>query len=170
MGEVFEDAGIPGLASAEDVDAALSRLRNMLAEMAGLYQALRAVPEDSDVTIVHDYEGVGAFVRGNWSPKDPVVGEVVAAARSLIDRRGLHVQFLHQHGHRSTSAGRHDFARFDAVADALADRRALARSTGRGCRTVQLPLTRARTRSRSGTQDADPRTSRVSNRSHGSRA
>jgi hypothetical protein len=78
------------------------------------------VPEGATVTVVHDYEGVGAWLEGRWRAKDPLVGEIVAACRELITRRRLTVRFRHQRGHTAAWAGRDDFAHFNARADALA--------------------------------------------------
>ncbi len=118
--DAFRDAGIAGLASATDVSAALARLRNVLAELGALYVALRLAPPSSAVTVVHDYEGVGAWIEGRWKAKDPIVAAVVAACRTLITTRGLGVTFQHQRGHQSTWAGHDDFAHYNSRADRLA--------------------------------------------------
>ena len=118
--EVLAGAGIALLKSKKAINDALGRLRNVLAELAALYLALKLVPEGSDVTIVHDYEGVGAWMEGRWQAKDPVVAAVVAACRALIDRRRLRAAYRHQRGHQASWAGRDDFARYNARADALA--------------------------------------------------
>ena len=59
-------------------------LRNILAELTALYLALTLVPERAAVTIVHDYEGVGAWMTGRWKAKDPIVAQVVAACHGVI--------------------------------------------------------------------------------------
>jgi hypothetical protein len=118
--EVFATAGLPSLRTVTDVKAALLRLRNVLAELAALYLALRLVPEGATVTVVHDYEGVGAWLEGRWRAKDPLVAEIVAACRALIETRRLRVVFRHQRGHAAAWAGRDDFAHFNGRADALA--------------------------------------------------
>jgi ribonuclease HI len=92
----------------------------VLAELAALYLALRLVPAGGAVTIVHDYEGVGAWMTGRWKTKDPLVAEVVAACKALAASRRLTLAFQHQRGHQSTWAGRDDLAHFNARADALA--------------------------------------------------
>src|SRR5665809_99472 len=121
---------------------ALRRLRNMLAEMVGLYKALNEliVREDvtsgSQITIVHDYYGVSAWMQAGtppgatmaidpgyykapfkahpWGPpKDPVIGAVVSACWESADRKQLNMVFRHQPGHRSEEAGTHHFVRFN---------------------------------------------------------
>jgi ribonuclease HI len=118
--EVFSGAGVASLRTGTAIAAALERLRNVLAELAALHLALRRVPEGATLTVVHDYEGVGAWLEGRWRAKDPLVAEIVEACRALIARRRLHVSFRRQRGHAASWAGRDDFAHFNARADALA--------------------------------------------------
>jgi len=118
--EVLAGAGIPPLSSKKKITEALGRLRNILAELAALYLALTLVPEGAAVTIVHDYEGVGAWMDRRWKTKDPIVAALVAACRALVERRRLAVGYRHQRGHQASWAGRDDFAHYNAKADALA--------------------------------------------------
>lgn len=118
--EVFAGADLPGLSTAADVGSALTRLRNVLAELAGLFQALRRTPTGAAVTVVHDYAGVGAWLSGRWKTKDPTVREIVEACHRLVSAKQLTVSFRHQPGHQATVAGRHDFAFYNARADELA--------------------------------------------------
>jgi ribonuclease HI len=118
--QVFAGGGVPPLATPGAIATALARLRNVLAELAALYLALRLVPAGGAVTIVHDYEGVGAWMTGRWKTKDPLVAEIVAACKALASSRRLTLAFQHQRGHQSTWAGRDDLAHFNARADALA--------------------------------------------------
>jgi len=118
--EVFTGAGLPSLSSRREIAGALNRLRTVLAELGALHMALRLVPEASAVTIVHDYEGVGAWLEGRWKAKDPMVAEIVEACRRLIAARHLTVRFRRQRGHAASWAGRDDFAHFNGVADRLA--------------------------------------------------
>jgi ribonuclease HI len=118
--QVFAGAGLPSLATRPAIAAALRRLRNVLAELAALHLALRLVAEGTAMTVVHDYEGVGAWLEGRWRAKDPLVAEIVESCRALIGRRRLAVRFRHQRGHAASWAGRDDFAHFNARADALA--------------------------------------------------
>jgi hypothetical protein len=117
----FRGAGIPALESDVLVVTALRRVRNVLAELAGLYTAVLEVPIGAVVTVVHDYEGVGAFMEeGRWRARDPAVKAVASACRELAHSKSLELTFRHQPGHHSDWAGRHDLARFNARADSLA--------------------------------------------------
>jgi len=127
VAQVFAGAGVRPLSTPPAVRAALERLRNVLAELAALHLALRMLPEGAAVTIVHDYEGIGAWLEGRWRANDPLVAEIVAACRDLIGRRRLAVRFRHQRGHAAAWAGRDDFAHFNARADALASEAASER-------------------------------------------
>lgn len=120
VGWIFEGAEIEGLDSAADIDSELGRIRNILAEMAGLYEALRQMRLGTEATIIHDYEGVGAFMQGEWRPKDSSVRSIVEAARKLRDEKALRLMFIHVVGHTATKVGRHDLARLNGRADNLA--------------------------------------------------
>jgi ribonuclease H-related protein len=120
VNEVFAGGAVASLAAPKAIAAALARLRNILAELAALYLALRLAAEGASLTVVHDYEGVGAWMTGRWKTKDPLVAEVVAACKALASSRRLTLAFRHQRGHQSSWAGRDDFAHFNARADALA--------------------------------------------------
>jgi ribonuclease HI len=123
--EVFGCAGIASLDTRPKITAATDSLQNILAELGGLYIALTETPPGTALTVVHDYEGVGAWLEGRWKTKNPLVADVVAACRALVEARRLRVRFRHQRGHESTFAGRNDFARYNARADKLATEAAL---------------------------------------------
>jgi ribonuclease HI len=123
--DVFGRAAIPGLDTRSKITAATDGLQNILAELGGLYAAIEQAPRGSAVTVVHDYEGVGAWLQGRWKAKNPIVAEVVAACRRLTESKDLRLTFRHQRGHESTFAGRNDFAAYNARADALATDAAL---------------------------------------------
>ena len=123
--QVFLGAGVPSLGSEKAIRTALAKLRNILAELGALHLLLRMVPESATLTVVHDYEGVGAWMEGRWRTKDAIVADVVDGCRSLIRERRVTVRFQHQRGHQSSWAGRDDFAHFNAKADALATEAAL---------------------------------------------
>jgi hypothetical protein len=129
---VFGSAGIPHLEEDQAIDDALGRLRNVLAELAGLYAAITSLPGEADATIVHDYAGVGAWMQNQWEMTDPIVKEVVSASNRLALKKNLELQFVHQRGHSSSWAGRHDLARFNGRADSLAAGGAYAHDWQRG--------------------------------------
>ncbi len=122
---VFRQAGIPGLDARPQVTAAVNRLRNVLAELGALYLALELAPPGTALTVVHDYEGVGAWLERRWKARDPLVAEVVEACRRRIAERRLTVTYRQQAGHEATFAGQNDFAAYNARADALATEAAL---------------------------------------------
>ncbi len=126
--DVFRGARIRSLDARSKITAAADRLRNILAELGALYAALKRLPRGTAVTVVHDYEGVGAWLEGRWKTKDPLVADVVAACRRLIADRRLTVAFRRQRGHESTFAGRNDFAAYNARADRLATEAAMRAS------------------------------------------
>ena len=65
VGRIFYGGVVPALGSEEEVEVALAKSRNVLAELGGLYLALWQAPANSAITIVHDYEGVGSWMTGN---------------------------------------------------------------------------------------------------------
>jgi hypothetical protein len=123
--EVFGRAGIPSLDTRAKITAATNALQNILAELGGLHLAVRRLPPGSSVTVVHDYEGVGAWLEGRWKAKNPIVAEIVDSCRRLIRAGHLTVAFRHQRGHESTFAGRNEYAAYNARADKLATEAAL---------------------------------------------
>jgi len=118
--DVFRGAGIAGLESRPKITAAVDRLRNIAAELGALYAALGLVPPGTAVTVVHDYEGVGAWLERRWKVKDPLVAAIVEGCRTLAASRRLALSFRRQRGHESTHAGRNEFAAYNARADRLA--------------------------------------------------
>lgn len=122
---VFRDAGLARLDARPKITAETNRLRNIIAELGALYAALGMAAPGTALTVVHDYEGVGAWLEGRWKTKDPVVADVVAACRARVADRRLTVSFRHQRGHESVVTGRNDFAAFNARADRLATEAAL---------------------------------------------
>ena len=99
---------IAGLATDLEVAEALARIHNILAELAGLYHALRLIPSGKSVTIVHDYKEIGLWMESRWKTKDMVVKAVIEACRREVEDRQLDVGYLHQRGHQSSWAGRDD--------------------------------------------------------------
>lgn len=96
----------------------LGRLRNPLAELAAAHVALQNTG-GRVLTIVHDYQGVGAWIEGRWKVHDPVIARFVQSCQAFIRERGLTVRFQWTHGHQS-GAGGDEYAMYNARADALA--------------------------------------------------
>jgi ribonuclease HI len=112
---LLHERNIKGLETDRKVISALRSSRNHIAEQAAVYLAVRKLPRESDATIVHDLVNVAGWMT-NGASHWPLITE----ARRLARKKGLDLTFLHQHGHRSTWAGRHDFAEFNMLADDLA--------------------------------------------------
>lgn len=126
VGHVFYGGAIPGLDDDEAVSVALEQSRNILAELGGLYLALWQAPEKSQLSIVHDYKGVAEWMEGRWKTSDSVHEAVISACHRLVESKDLDLKFVWQKGHTSSWTGRHDFARLNGRADALAIRGAAA--------------------------------------------
>jgi len=117
---IFGAAPLAGLDTPEAVALALRDLRNVLAELAGAFETLRIAPPGQAFTLVHDSLGIGQWLQGRWTARDPRVRAILHRAFLLINEKGLRLRTSHQPGHRSTCAGRHDYAWFNGRADALA--------------------------------------------------
>lgn len=120
VGRIFYGGLVPGLGSEEEIQEALKKSRNVLGELGGLYLALWQAPEQTELTIVHDYNGIAFWMNGEWQMKDPVIRAIVGASRKLVTTKKLDLAFQWQKGHTSSWAGRHDLARFNQRADELA--------------------------------------------------
>jgi hypothetical protein len=72
------------------------------------------------ITIVHDYEGVASWMTGKWRANEPIVRAIVDSCKQIVEDKRLDLSFQWQKGHTSSWPGRHDVARFNARADALA--------------------------------------------------
>jgi len=118
--EIFAQGPLPGLNTPEHVARALDDARNVLAEMAACYHALRLAPEDSAFTVIYDYRGIEAWLTGTWAARHPHIQMLLHACRRLRNEKRLAVRFQHQAAHRSTYAGRNDFVTFNQQADRLA--------------------------------------------------
>ena len=118
--QVFGDSAIPDLSSPESIRQALGRIRNILAELGALYEALRRIAPKTALKVVHDYEGIEAWMRGRWRTKDSLVRAIVSTCRQLVEEKQLHIEFRHQRGHASTFLSKNDFAHYNAKADQLA--------------------------------------------------
>ena len=120
VGRIFYDNLVPELGSEAHVQAALEKSKNVMAELGGLYLALWQAPENGELTIVHDYEGIAFWMNDEWKMNDPVVKAIVGASKELVKAKKLDLSFKWQKGHTSSWAGRHDLARFNKRADELA--------------------------------------------------
>lgn len=117
----LEEGHLDGLSSEQEISDALAAHRNVFAEMVAVYVALQKVTPHSDMTIVHDFVGVRDWMTNVVKPpRSGPLRVLTEACAHERDERHLVVEFLHQPGHRSTWAGRHDLARFNARADELA--------------------------------------------------
>ena len=83
VGRIFYGGPIPGLGSDEEIQLALQKSRNVLAELGGLYSALWQAPTEATLTIVHDYKGIASWMTGEWKTNEPVVEAIIAACKSL---------------------------------------------------------------------------------------
>ncbi len=114
-------AGIP----AEDgtsfsATEALASIRNVAAELGAAYAALQHIPFGETVTLVHDYEGVGAWLCGRWRVKDPIVRALMYAIRRMIACSNLTVTCRHQRGHQADRLGLDPLIQANRQADVLA--------------------------------------------------
>ena len=101
-------------------DEALARIRNIACELAAAYIAVQRVQPNTRLTIVHDYEGVGAWLMGRWRVKDPIVAAIIAQVLDRIQKANLSISFHHQHGHQADRLGLSDWIQENRRADALA--------------------------------------------------
>ena len=108
VGRIFYGGVVPALGSEKDVEVALEKSRNVLAELGGLYLALWQAPANSAITIVHDYEGVASWMTGKWKAHEPVVRAIVDGCKQIVEAKQLDLSFQWQKGHTSSWAGRHD--------------------------------------------------------------
>jgi ribonuclease HI len=122
VGRIFYGGLIPELGTDDEVQAALEKSKNVLAELGGLYLALWQAPANGKMTIVHDYEGIASWMTGRWKANEPVVKAIVGACKAIVREKSLDLGFQWQKGHTSSWAGRHDLARFNGRADELATR------------------------------------------------
>jgi ribonuclease HI len=120
LAAVFPD-GIPSEdALTFSTAEALASIHNVAAELGAAYLALQRVPAAQAVTLVHDHEGVGAWLTGSWRTKDPVVRALVEAIRTTVARRQLRVTYQLQRGHQADRMGLDPLVQANQKADALA--------------------------------------------------
>lgn len=114
-------AGIPVSGGpAIPASQALAALRNIAAELGALALALQHAPRGQALTVVHDYEGIGAWMTGRWQAHEPIVRALLAECRRRIDAGNLTVTYRHQRGHQADPLGLNPLVRANQRADALA--------------------------------------------------
>ncbi len=119
---LFPD-GIPaGDGTTFSAAEALACIRNVAAELGAAAFALRHIPYGQAVTVVHDYEGVGAWLCGRWRAKDPFVKALLREIRRIICLSNLTVTFRHQRGHQIDRMGLDPLVQANRQADELAAR------------------------------------------------
>src|SRR5882724_3237688 len=117
---IFIGSGISGLSSRSAILSALQRLRNVLAELGGLYYVVQNLAPGTSFTLVHDYEGIAAWMENRWQAKDPLVHFIITKCQQTVSARKLTVTFQHQKGHQSSFVSQNEFAAYNAKADTLA--------------------------------------------------
>ncbi|MFA5029049.1 MAG: ribonuclease H family protein [Candidatus Methylomirabilota bacterium] len=101
-------------------DEALATIRNIACEIAATYVAVQRIQPNTRLTIVHDYEGIGAWLMGRWRVKDPIVAAIITRVLDRIHAANLHVSFQHQRGHQADRLGLNEWIQENRRADALA--------------------------------------------------
>jgi ribonuclease HI len=118
--QVFRGAAMAELESDLVVNDARERLSMHLAEIAAVYVAVSKLPSGTDATIVYDRKAVGAVMEGQSQERDPATRAIVSRSKQVAEDKQLHLSFKFQPGHGSEWAGRHDYAKYNALADELA--------------------------------------------------
>ncbi len=117
--QIFRGSKIPGLESDQAVSDVLQRITMHLSELAAVYVAVDNVPPGTGMTIVYDRESVGSLMQSPARSKKPA-GALVSESQKLAEEKRLVLTYKHQCAHRSTWAGRHDFVKYNSLADDLA--------------------------------------------------
>jgi hypothetical protein len=110
-----EAAGMAGLDGTLDVQAESVRLRNVLGELLAFLAALSHVRPGTSLVVVHDYEGIAAWFRGEWRARDHLVRRLVSAAHRMVLEKAMAVEFRHRR-----SQGDGESAAYIRTADRLA--------------------------------------------------
>jgi len=114
-----EAVGMAGLDGSLDARTESGRLRNILGELLAFLAALSHVRPGTSLVVVHDYEGIAAWFRGEWKARDQLVRRLVYTAHRIARERSLSVEFRHQRSHRSAERDG-EFAAYNQAADRLA--------------------------------------------------
>ncbi len=111
---------LPQFETDRAIAQALAELQNVLAELTAAFYAIRLTAPATALTLVYDYVAIGHWLQGTWTAQDSRLRTLISETLLLANEKGLHLHFHHQPAHRSTFAGRHDYAELNARADALA--------------------------------------------------
>jgi len=100
----------------------LARIRNIATELAAAYVAVSTVKPNTRLTIVYDYEGVGAWLREEdpWKIKDPIVASLIQRIKTRARDAGLSLGFRHLRGHQADRLLLSEWIQENRRADALA--------------------------------------------------
>lgn len=77
------------------IDDSWAHAWNVAAECSAVIHAIRAMKPEAEVEIIHDYEGLGKWARGEWKVKTPCSKGYVAELKKL----GRKVTFQWVKGH-----------------------------------------------------------------------
>jgi hypothetical protein len=120
VAEVFRDAAMPGLESDLAVSAVLRRLTMHLPEIAAVYVAVTKLPSEANATIVYDRKGVDDVMNGTGHEHHPATRAIVSRSKQLAEDKQLRPTYELHPAHGSDTYGRHDYAKFNDLADRLA--------------------------------------------------
>lgn len=114
FGIVFvENSQIVREGNGEGTNAEAAKLQNVAGELAGVMNALLIVKKhypNRKLIVFHDYEGVSAWINGNWKAKNPLVKkyvEFIQKNESIVP-----IEFVKVTGHKGN--------KFNVRADKLA--------------------------------------------------
>lgn len=81
-------------------DANMAKMRNVAGEILGAMEAVQLAQKLNmkKLTIFHDYEGIAAWVRGNWKCKKPETRRYAMLMWTAMEA-GLKIYFTHVKGH-----------------------------------------------------------------------
>ena len=93
----FEYNGKVHEASGRGTDPEAAAMRNIAGELAAVMQALTTTRKHgvTNIRLIHDYQGIGCWMRGEWKAKNPLVKQFIA----YIDGLGLNVEYVWKRGH-----------------------------------------------------------------------
>ena len=77
------------------IDESWAHAWNVAAECSAVIHAIRAMKPEVEVEIIHDYEGLGKWARGEWKANKPCSQGYIAELKRL----GRNVKFTWVRGH-----------------------------------------------------------------------